>query len=66
MSPGLENQRVPGPLWQHTILIEVDYVHTLQLSISREDKECLFQCGYDQPRRYFHNASPDPSAPPSR
>jgi NTE family protein len=61
MLTALENQRVPGPLWQDTILIEADRVHTLQLSISREDKEYLFQCGYDQARRYFHKAGPEGS-----
>ena len=66
MLTALENQRVPGPLWQDTILIEADRVHTLQLSISREDKEYLFQCGYDQARRYFHKGSHDPSAPGPR
>ena len=63
MLTALENQRVPGPLWQDTILIQADRVHTLQLSLSREDKEYLFQCGYDQAKRYFHKASPEGSAP---
>ncbi|HKZ05030.1 MAG TPA: patatin-like phospholipase family protein [Methylomirabilota bacterium] len=63
MLTALENQRVPGPLWQDTILIQADRVHTLQLSLSREDKEYLFQCGYDQAKRYFHKAPADGGAP---
>ena len=61
----LENQRVPGPLWQDTILIQADRVHTLQLSLSRQDKEYLFQCGYDQAKRYFHKERPTPDTPPA-
>jgi hypothetical protein len=63
MLTALENQRVPGPLWQDTILIQAERVHTLQLSISREDKEYLFQCGYDQAKRYFHKERPTPDTP---
>jgi hypothetical protein len=63
MLTALENQRVPGPLWQDTILIQADRVHTLQLSLSREDKEYLFQCGYDQAKRYFHKAPADGGTP---
>jgi NTE family protein len=66
MLTALENQRVPGPLWQDTILIQVSRVHTLQMSLSRDDKEYLFQCGYDQAKRYFHKSAPDaPDLPPS-
>jgi NTE family protein len=65
MLTALENQRVPGPLWQDTILIQTDRVHTLQLSISRQDKEYLFQCGYDQAKRYFHKERPTPDTPPA-
>ncbi len=54
MLNALENQRVPGTLWQDTILIQVSGVHTLQLDLSVADKECLFQCGYEQAKRYFH------------
>jgi hypothetical protein len=39
-------------------------VHTLQMSLSRDDNEYLFQCGYDQAKRYFHKAAPDASGPP--
>ena len=63
MLTALENQRVPGPLWQDTILIQAERVHSLQLSISREDKEYLFQCGYDQAKRYFHKERPTPDTP---
>jgi NTE family protein len=54
MLAALDNQRVTGPLWQDTILIQVDGIRTLQLGLSRADKERLFQCGYDQVKRYFH------------
>jgi NTE family protein len=64
MLTALENQRVPGPLWQNTILIQADRVHTLQLSLSRADKEYLFQCGYDQAKRYFHKGAPEGAGPP--
>jgi NTE family protein len=63
MLTALENQRVPGPLWQDTILIQADRVRTLQMSISRRDKEYLFQCGYDQAKRYFHKERPTPDTP---
>jgi NTE family protein len=53
MLTALENQRVPGSLWQDTILIQVSGIHTLQLDLSPADKEKLFQCGYDQAKRYF-------------
>jgi hypothetical protein len=64
MLTALENQRVPGPLWQDTILIQADRVHTLQLSLSREDKEYLFKCGYDQGKRYFRKSAPESAGPP--
>jgi NTE family protein len=53
MLTALDNQRVAGPLWKDTVLIQVNGIHTLQLNLSRSDKERLFQCGYDQVRRYF-------------
>jgi NTE family protein len=53
MLAALDNQRVTGQLWQDTILIQVDGIRTLQLGLSRADKERLFQCGYDQVKRYF-------------
>lgn len=56
MLNALENQRVTGTLWQDTILIQVTGVHTLQLDLSVADKERLFQCGYEQAKRYFHKA----------
>ena len=56
MLTALENRRVPGPLWQDTTLIQADRVRTLQLSLSRDDREYL--C-------YFHKASPAAIAPPS-
>ena len=63
MLTALENQRVPGPLWQDTILIQADRVRTLQMSISRQEKEYLFQCGYDQAKRYFHKERPTLDTP---
>ncbi len=53
MLSALENQRVPGSLWQDTILIQIGGIQTLQLDLSPADKEKLFQCGYDQAKRYF-------------
>jgi len=53
MLSALENQRVPGSLWQDTILIQTSGIPTLQLDLSPADKEKLFQCGYDQAKRYF-------------
>lgn len=53
MLSALDNQRVAGPLWEDTILIQVNGIHTLQLGLSRADKERLFQSGYDQVKRYF-------------
>jgi len=64
MLTALENQRVPGPLWRNTILIQADRVHALQLGLSRADKEYLFQCGYDQATRYFHKGAAEGAAPP--
>lgn len=63
MLTALDNQRVAGPLWEDTILIQVSGVNTLQLGLSPSDKARLFQCGYDQVKRYFRkrppNAAPD-------
>lgn len=53
MLSALENQRVAGPLWQDTILIQVKGIHTLQLNLSSEDKAGLYQSGYEQLKRYF-------------
>jgi NTE family protein len=53
MLSALENQRVPGSLWQDTILIQVSGIQTLQLDLGPAEKERLFQCGYDQAKRYF-------------
>jgi NTE family protein len=53
MLSALDNQRVAGPLWEDTILIQVNGIQTLQLNVTRSDKERLFQCGYDQVRQYF-------------
>jgi NTE family protein len=64
MLNALENQRVPGSLWQDTILIEVQGIHTLQLDLTPADKEKLFQWGYDQAKRYFHKKSAE--KPPVR
>lgn len=66
MFAALENQRVPGPLWEDTILIQVGQIPPLQLKLSRANREILFQCGYDQAHRYFHKASADPSRTPPR
>lgn len=60
MLGAIDNQRVPGPLWQNTILIEVGDIDTLQLDLSPSDKERLFMCGYDQVKKYFHKAAPEP------
>jgi len=57
MLTALDNQRVAGPLWEDTVLIQVSGIHTLQLGLSRSDKARLFQCGYDQVRKYFHKHS---------
>jgi hypothetical protein len=56
----LENQRVPGPLWQDTILIQSSGIHTLQLDLSAEDKARLYQLGYQQLKRYFRK---EPAVP---
>lgn len=61
MLSALENQRVPGSLWQDTILIQVSGIHTLQLALSPADKERLFQAGYDQAKRYYRKAPPPAS-----
>ena len=63
MLSALENQRVSGSLWENTILINVGTVHSLQLDIGHAEKERLFQCGYDQARRYFHKKAAPPPSP---
>lgn len=65
MLSALENQRVPGSLWENTILINVGKVHSLQFDLGHEEKERLFQCGYDQTRRYFHKKAAPPSSEPT-
>lgn len=62
MLNALENQRVPGGLWQDTILIQVEGVHTLQLGLSVADKDRLYQMGYDQAKRYFRKKSSESGA----
>lgn len=54
MLSALDNQRVPGSLWQDTILIHVGSIRNLQFDLGPADKERHFQCGYDQARQYFH------------
>ena len=61
MLEALDNQRVLGPLWQNTILIQVSGTHTLQLDLSPSDKERLFQSGFDQVKQYFHKHASEPS-----
>jgi NTE family protein len=57
----LENTRVPGSLWQDTILIRDHGIRPLQFDLRPSDKERLFEVGYDQARRYFHKKSAVPS-----
>ncbi len=64
MLTALENQGVPGALWQDTVLIQADRVHTVQLSLSRDDKEYLFQCSYDQARALLSQGGAPAGAPP--
>lgn len=59
MLTALDNQRVAGPLWEDTILIQVSGIQTLQLDLSPSDKARLFQCGYDQVKRYFRKRPPN-------
>jgi len=61
MLRALDNQRVLGPLWQNTILIQVDGIQTLQPHLSQSDKARLFQSGYDQVTQYFHKHASEPS-----
>jgi NTE family protein len=58
MFAALENQRVPGALWQDTILIDVGPIRTLQFALSPAEKERLYACGYDQVRRYYRKTAP--------
>jgi len=60
MLNALDNQRVPGALWQDTILIQVDGVPTLKLDLSVAEKERLYRCGYEQARRYFRKGASPP------
>jgi len=60
MLRALDNQRVLGPLWQNTIIIQVGDIRTLQLDLSPSDKERLYLCGYDQVKRYFRKAASGP------
>jgi NTE family protein len=64
MLSALENQRVPGHLWQDTILINVGRVKTLQFDLGAAEKQRLVACGYEQARRYFRKASA-PLTPPA-
>jgi NTE family protein len=59
MLTALDNQRVAGPLWQDTILIQVNGIRTLDLGLSPSDKERLFACGYEQTKQYFRKDSPN-------
>jgi NTE family protein len=54
MGTAMDNQRVPGWLWQDTILIQTGNIHALQFRLTRSDKEHLFQTGYEQAQRYYH------------
>lgn len=63
MLNALDNQRVPGALWQDTVLIQVQGVPTLKLDLSIADKERLYQCGYDQAKRYFRKGGTPPPGP---
>jgi NTE family protein len=63
MLNALENQRIPGSLWQDTILIQVKGVTTLQLDLSAADRERLFQAGYEQAKRYFRKSPAAPGMP---
>jgi NTE family protein len=58
MLTALENQRVPGALWADTILIRVGQIPPLQLRLTREAREYLFRCGYEQASRYFDKSAP--------
>ena len=60
MLRALDNQRVLGPLWQNTIIIQVGDIRTLQLDLSPSDKERLYLCGYDQVKKYFHKSASGP------
>jgi NTE family protein len=54
MLMALDNERVPAALWPDTILINTGNVPALRLKLTREAKEVLYRCGYDQARRYFN------------
>ena len=66
MLSALENQRVPGAMWEDTILINCGNIRTLQLALSPDDKEHLWQCGFDQTHRYYRKGVVDSSGPRSR
>jgi len=58
MGAAMENQRVPGWLWQDTILIKTGAIQPLQFKLTTADKEQLVQYGYDQVSRYFNKKAP--------
>jgi len=58
MGAAMENQRVPGWLWQDTILIKTGNIQPLQFGLTNADKERLIQYGYDQVSRYFNKKPP--------
>ncbi len=54
MGAAIENQRVPGELWQDTIVIKTGSIHPLQFRLTAADKERLVEYGHDQVTRYFN------------
>jgi NTE family protein len=58
----LDNQRVPGALWPDTILIRVGPIRPLQLRLTREMRDYLYRCGYEQAFRYFDKGSTEAHA----
>ncbi|HWP60565.1 MAG TPA: patatin-like phospholipase family protein [Candidatus Acidoferrales bacterium] len=63
MGSAMENQRVPGWLWQDTILIQTGKIHALQFRLTRAEKEDLFRAGYEQAQLYYRKkVAPDAAA----
>jgi NTE family protein len=58
MGTAMENQRVPGWLWEDTILIKTGNIQPLQFGLTTADKELLVQYGYEQVSRYFNKKTP--------
>jgi len=58
MGTAMENQRVPGWLWEDTILIKTGNIQSLQFGLTTADKERLVQYGYEQVSRYFNKKAP--------